>query len=96
MGHAKVDASESGRKRYAITDEGRAFLDAEREHVEAATARMQRTARSMTRGSSAMAVRCAMYRLRHAMMARRGAWSDEEAARLCDILERATADIERG
>jgi len=41
LGHVGIAATEGARKRYGITDEGRAFLAANREAVDALLARMQ-------------------------------------------------------
>ncbi|MGY2053021.1 PadR family transcriptional regulator [Methylobacterium sp. JK268] len=40
MGYARVEAQEGGRKRYHVTPEGEAFLDANRAALDAMTARM--------------------------------------------------------
>ncbi|GAA3911950.1 PadR family transcriptional regulator [Luteimonas lutimaris] len=97
MGHARVDEDgTSGRKRYVITDDGRAFLDANREAVEAVMARMETTARAMSRRRAPMLLRRAMHELRHALMERRGHWDAAEAERIRAILEQAAVRIRDG
>jgi len=97
MGHARVDDDgASGRKRYVITDEGRAFLDGNREAVEAVMGRMEATAKSMARRRAPMLLRRAMHDLRHALMERRGHWDAAEAERIRAILEQAAARIRDG
>jgi DNA-binding PadR family transcriptional regulator len=94
MGHARVDEdSASGRKRYAITADGREFLDSNREAVDAVMGRMEKTARAMSRLRAPMLVRRAMHDLKHAMMERREHWSAGEAERIRAILEKAAAQI---
>ncbi|KGI77721.1 hypothetical protein LF63_0110160 [Oleiagrimonas soli] len=94
MGLAHIDESdENGRKRYAITDEGRAFLAEHRTQVEAVMERMQETARAMSRMRSPMDIRHAMRDIKHALMARREHWSGGEAERILAILKRAAREI---
>jgi len=95
MGHARVD-DDGGRKRYVITDDGRAFLDANREAVEAVMGRMQATAKAMSRRRAPMLLRRAMHDLRHALMERRGHWDAGEAERIRAILAQAAARIRDG
>jgi len=96
MGRASVEAGDGGRKCYAITEDGRAFLEANREEVEAVMARLDRMAHRMSRMRAPMAVRRAMHDLRHALLMRHGEWTREEAERICRILKQAAADIANG
>ncbi len=97
MGHARIDQDgEGGRKRYAITSEGQAFLDANREAVDAVMDRMQAVARTMARARAPMVLRRAMHGLRHALLARRERWDAGEAERIRAILESAAAEIRDG
>jgi DNA-binding PadR family transcriptional regulator len=97
MGHAGVEEdSASGRKRYAITADGKAFLDSNREAVEAVMARMEKTAKAMARLRAPMLVRRAMHELKHALMERREHWSAGEAERIRAILEQAASQIRGG
>ncbi len=94
MGHAEAQAEAGGRKLYAITDAGRAYLEENREAVEAATARVERSARLAARMAPPQAVRKAMRALRHALFLRGADGLDgAEAKRIAAILERAAAEI---
>jgi DNA-binding PadR family transcriptional regulator len=93
MGHARAEDGEGGRRRYAITPEGQAFLEDNREAVEAVMDRMQNAARAMARMRAPMAMRRAMHGLRQAMLERREHWGPGEAERVRAILERAAAEI---
>lgn len=96
MGYLKVDSEEGGRKRYAITDEGRAFLDDNREEVEAVTERTERKARFAAKLATPMAIRDAVHALKHALAMRLTKWDKAEAERVVAILERAARDIASG
>jgi DNA-binding PadR family transcriptional regulator len=107
MGWVTIEL-EGTRKRYALSDEGRAHLDANREHVDMLLDRLQQAAQKMELMRSALAerdegpggrgpwskeVNDARHALKHAMMARAGA-SAEEQRRIAEILARAAAEIE--
>lgn len=96
MGHVAVDSEEAGRKRYAITDAGRAFLDENREAVEAVTERTERRARRAAKMAAPMAIRKAMHELRHALLMRSVNWDKAEAERVIAIIERAAREIAAG
>ncbi|WP_242111784.1 PadR family transcriptional regulator [Luteimonas aquatica] len=96
MGHAQAQAEGGGRKLYAITDEGRAYLEENRAVVDAVVARAEHSAREAAREAAPMAVRQAMHALRHAMLSRRSDWDEHEARRIVAILERAAAEILAG
>lgn len=105
-GHVGV-ALEGTRKRYSLSDEGRAHLEEHRERVDAMLARLQHMAEKMARMRSAMAdaegdgpamtkeFAEARHALRHAIRDRAGA-SVEEQQRIAAILARAAAEIEAG
>jgi DNA-binding PadR family transcriptional regulator len=94
MDYARIEQSEEGgRKRYAITDAGRAFLDENRVAVQAVLERMQEMAETMSRMRSPMSIRKAMRDLKHALMARREHWSTNEADRILAILKKAAKDV---
>jgi DNA-binding PadR family transcriptional regulator len=101
---------EGTRKRYALSDEGRAHLDANREHVDMLLARLDEAARKMAlmrsalaegeagpggRGSVSAELHDARHALKHALASRAGA-SAEEQQRIAAILARAAAEIEQG
>lgn len=96
LGHAAVQSEQGGRKLYAITDEGRAFLDENRAAVDAVTARTEHSARMAAKMAMPMAVRKAMHALKHALLMRGADWDKAEAQRIADILERAATDIAAG
>lgn len=107
-GHVSI-ALEGNRKRYALSDEGRAHLDANREGVDLMLAKLDRAAEKMALMRNALAsaetgeagesprdsdeFHAARHALRHALHARAGA-SAEEQARIAAILTRAVAEIE--
>lgn len=95
MGHAEVDADAGGKKRYAITDAGSAFLADNREQLEALNERLQATARTMSRMAVPMAIRKAMHALKFALMSHHRGWDAAETRRVIAILEKAAADIDR-
>lgn len=96
LGYVAVDSEEAGRKRYAITDAGRAFLDDNRDAVEAVTERTERRARRAAKMAAPMAIRKAMHELRHALLMRSVNWDTAEAERVIGILERAAREIAAG
>lgn len=96
MGHVTVQSEDGGRKRYAITDEGRAFLDENREEVEAVTERTERKARFAAKLATPMAIRNAVHSIKHALAMRVTHWDKAEAERVVGILERAARDIAAG
>lgn len=97
MGYASVDTSEGGgRKLYAITEGGKAYLDENRDTVEALMARMEVTARTMSKMAAPMAIRQAMHTLKRALFMRGAIWSEAEAKRVRAIIEKAAAEISKG
>lgn len=96
LGYAEVENEQGGRKLYAITDAGRAYLDENRAEVEAVTARTEQSARMAAKMAAPMAVRKAMHALKHALLMRGADWSKAEAQRIADILERAASEIAAG
>jgi hypothetical protein len=100
---------EGARKRYALSDEGRIHLDANREHADLLLARLQEAARKMDLMRSALAegeegprgrgawtaeLSDARHALKRALMAHAGASADEQR-RIAAILVRAAAEIEQ-
>jgi DNA-binding PadR family transcriptional regulator len=98
------------RKRYALSDDGRAHLEANREHVDLLLARLQEAARKMELMRSALAegeegpggrgpwsaeLHDARRALKRALASRAGASADEQQ-RIAAILARAAAEIEQG
>ena len=95
LGYASVENEQGGRKLYAITGEGRSYLDAHREAVEAIIERTRQSARMIAKLSVPLVVRKAMHALKHAVLMRGSDWK-AEAQRVAAILERAAAEIAAG
>ena len=96
LGYAEVTNEQGGRKLYAITTEGRAYLDENRDAVDAVTARTEHSARMAAKMAAPMNVRKAMHALKHALLMRASDWSKAEAQRVTDILEGAASAIATG
>lgn len=96
MGYARIDSEESNRKRYAITDEGRAFLAQNQATVDAIMARMEMSARIAAKLAMPAAIRQAMHTLKHALLSHGREWTPAEALRVRTILETAAEQIARG
>jgi DNA-binding PadR family transcriptional regulator len=105
VGHAAVEL-DGNRKLYRLTDEGRKHLDANRVEAEAMLDALSRIGERMEQVREAFAglddldpraaddLHRARHGLKHALMRARGA-SPEEARRITEILDRATAEILR-
>ncbi|HVV97026.1 MAG TPA: PadR family transcriptional regulator [Rhodanobacteraceae bacterium] len=93
MGYARVEASEGSRKLYVVTDEGRAYLDENRDTVDALMSRMEVTARAASRYAAPIAIHEAMRTLKRALVMRAPQWSEAEAKRARAIIEKAAAEI---
>jgi DNA-binding PadR family transcriptional regulator len=96
LGYATVQSEQGGRKLYAITDEGRAYLEENRAAVDAMTERTRHNARMIAKLALPLAVRKAMHALKHAVLMRGTDWNKAEAQRVAAILERAAAEIAAG
>jgi DNA-binding PadR family transcriptional regulator len=96
LGYAQIEDTSGNRKLYAITDEGRAFLDENRAEVEAVTSRTEQSARMAAKMSAPMSVRKAMHALKYALLMRGTRWDKTEAQRVAAILENAARDIASG
>ena len=96
LGHAQVENEQGGRKLYAITDAGRAFLEENRAAVDAVMSRTEESARMAAKMSMPMSVRNAMHALKHALLMRGTEWTKAETQRVASILEKAAADIAAG
>ena len=95
MGYASVELESGTRKLYSVTDDGRAYLDENRDTVEALMARMEVTARAASRWNAPMQIHEAMRTLMHALKLRGSAWTDAEAKRVRAIIEKAAAEISK-
>lgn len=96
IGHAAVQPEAGGRKSYAITDEGRAFLDENRAAVEAVMEQTRHSARMAARAAMPENVHKAMHALKHALLMRASDWGKAEGQRVAKILERAASEIAAG
>jgi DNA-binding PadR family transcriptional regulator len=96
LGHAQVENEQGGRKLYAITDAGRAFLQENREAVDAVMSRTEASAKMAAKMALPMSVRGAMHALKHALLMRSTEWTKAETQRVASILEKAAADIAAG
>ncbi|TCV97588.1 PadR family transcriptional regulator [Luteibacter rhizovicinus] len=93
LGYARVEAETGGKKLYAITDEGKRFLDENRDTLDALTERLQVMARSMNRLSVPTKIREAMHTLKHQLVSHHRAWDDAETVRVAAILEAAARAV---
>jgi len=95
-GLATAATLENGRKQYAITDEGRAALDEQREHAERLVARLEHGRhRARTRGVPD--IRRAMENLKTALRIRFGdELPDEDTIRrIAELIDKTAVDIGR-
>jgi len=96
LGHATVAAAEGGKKLYAITETGTAFLAENRHTLDAVLGRMDEAARAYGDGP-APEIRRAVHNLRLALSMRlaRGPLSIESTRRITQLLDQAAGEIER-
>ncbi len=95
LGHASVE-EQAGKKRYAVTEAGRAFLEANSGAAAAAMARMDEAREAMGGGPPAPIFR-AIHNLKLAVNLRlgRGPLNDEQVRRIAETLDAAAAAIEQ-
>lgn len=97
MGYARVETQDGEtRKLYRVTPEGAAYLEKNRDAVDALMSRMQVTASAMARMAAPNAIREAMHTLRHALSMHGAGWTADEARRVRAIIEKAAAEIAAG
>ncbi len=96
LGHATVTASEGGKKLYAVTEAGTAFLAENRRTLDAVLARMDEMARAYGDGP-APEIRRAVHNLRLALSVRlaKGPLAPETTQRITQLLDQAASEIER-
>jgi DNA-binding PadR family transcriptional regulator len=92
-GHAEVANTVSNRKQYKITDEGRAYLDKNRDAAESLVARMDLAGRMASKMRLPATLRTAFRQLKTAVLGHPHNWDAEETARVIGIIERAAAEI---
>jgi DNA-binding PadR family transcriptional regulator len=95
IGYATVSAEAGGKKLYAITEEGKAFLATNRPAIEAIFGRMGEAA--LAQGGALPQVMRAMHNLRLALKMRlsRGNLSEEQVRRIVDAIDAAAVEVER-
>ncbi|MBB3228360.1 DNA-binding PadR family transcriptional regulator [Luteibacter sp. Sphag1AF] len=99
LGYARVEAETGGKKLYAITESGKAFLAENRDTLDALTERLQVMARSMNRLSVPASVKEAMHALKHQLISHHRSWDEAEARRVIALLDataRAIAERNHG
>lgn len=94
--HLQSEEVGGGKKLYTITPEGTAFLTQNKAAVDGVMARMDLAAQAFHNHSTPDMVREAFHTLRHALHMRQGPWTEEEAARIRAVLEKAARDIVGG
>jgi DNA-binding PadR family transcriptional regulator len=96
LGHIRPAEGEGARKAYAITEEGTAFLAANRAALDQVLERMAAAAAAFGGGPAPEILR-AMHNLRLALRIRlgRGPLDAEEVRAVTEILDRAAGEIER-
>ncbi|WP_428312060.1 PadR family transcriptional regulator [Hydrocarboniphaga sp.] len=93
-GYAAIhQADESAKKQYAITDEGRRFLQQNLAEVEAVKQGLKMSARMRAKLSVPNAIRDSVEQLKQALMAHERNWDTAETARVTAIIDKAVADI---
>ncbi|WP_241911618.1 PadR family transcriptional regulator [Telmatospirillum siberiense] len=93
QGYIAMEASEDSKKSYAMTPDGRAFLETNRPIVDALRARMA----TMTEDGPAPQIIRAMENLKLALRLRlgRGPLTGEQIAHIAEVLDRTAGEIER-
>lgn len=96
QGYLTQEPGEGSKKLYAITDEGRAYLEMNQGAVQALLARLDKAGASMG-GAPAHQVIRAVENLRMALhlRLRRGPLSEEQARALAALLDQTASEIER-
>ena len=96
LGHASVAESEGGKKLYTITEEGRAFLAANKAAVDAVFARIEETGVAHGGARSPQIIRAVEnFKLALRLRLSRGALSEEQLRSIVAILDQAAGEIER-
>lgn len=94
LGHATVSDEEGGRKRYAVTDAGRRFLDEQRAVVDELMSRM--SGPNASAGRPPQVVRALEnFKMAVRMRLSQIPLSDEQANAIVDVLDDAAKTIER-
>jgi DNA-binding PadR family transcriptional regulator len=96
LGHIALESAEGGKKRYAITEIGRAYLEENDAAVSAARARLDAASEAFGGGPAPQILR-AMENVRTALRLKlaRGGLTAEQVAAIAKILDDAAAGVER-
>jgi DNA-binding PadR family transcriptional regulator len=94
MGQIQAASSDSSKKLFEITDEGRKVLAQEQPSIDGLLSRMQIMARSMGGMRPPEAVFQVFQTLKTAVALHRRAWSEDEVRRVCGIINAAIANIQ--
>lgn len=93
-GYAAIQQAEEGaKKQYAITDEGRAFLQDHRSEVESIVQGLKMSARMRAKLNVPSAIRDSVEQLKQSLMAHDRNWDAAETARVVAIVDQAVAAI---
>jgi DNA-binding PadR family transcriptional regulator len=92
-GYAEAVTEGGNRKQYRITDEGRQYLDQNREAADSLVERMDLAGRMANKMSLPASLRGAFRQLKGAVLTHPRNWDPAETARVIEILERAAAEI---
>jgi len=97
LGHVRAESAAGTKRLYSITDDGVAFLAANRALVDAILARMGEASRAYGGGPAPEILR-AMHNLKLALRIRlgRGPLDAEQVRRITTVLDHAVAEIEQG
>jgi DNA-binding PadR family transcriptional regulator len=97
LGHLRPETAEGPRKLYSITEEGTAFLAANRTLVDAILGRMAEASRAYA-GGPAPEIRRALHNLQEALSIRlgKGPLDAAQVHAITDALDRVAGEIERG
>jgi DNA-binding PadR family transcriptional regulator len=96
LGHIRPAEGDGTKKAYAVTEEGTAFLAANRPAVEQVLQRMAAAAEAFGGGPAPEILR-AMHNLRLALRIRlgRGPLAPEQLRQITEVLDRAASEVER-
>jgi DNA-binding PadR family transcriptional regulator len=95
MGYAVIEPVEGGRKRYSITDEGRAFLQANRGAIDELLARAGGTGHGRDRVPAPVVRAMENLKLAMRLRLRRGDLDDASAEAIADALDLAARTVEK-
>lgn len=96
LGHVRSTTTEGSKRLYEITDEGRRYLHENEALLNSVRKRMAMAARAASGEMPPEDLHHAMHTLRAALMFHRGAWTEEETARVRRIIEAAAEEISQG